>query len=148
MEFIKIDAENFEKAIALRPRCGQYRFMPRATVLYSLGRAYIAVPPYEVMPFVIANSGSMIGSVRLRNYGHGVGVAAFFIDHKYQRRGYATMAVKSLQQFIPKIFPKATEIELCVHQDNSLARRLFEKSGFQYTGVVNEDGTLDMEMAI
>lgn len=148
MQFIEITQDNFLKAIDLRPKRSQYRFMRRDAVLYSIGRAYTATRDGEAIPLVIEDNGKLVGAIRLRNYGRGVGFAAFFIDRKHQRKGYAKRALQYLVDYIETHFPDAGEIELCVLPDNTAGRRLFESAGYRYTGVVNPDGTLDMEVLL
>ncbi len=100
------------------------------------------------MPFVIEHEGELVGSIRLRNYGHGVGFAALFIDHKHQGKGLGRKALLHLIDVVRERFPKAQEIETAVAPENTVARRLYESFGLDYTGVSNEDGTVDMEMRI
>lgn len=145
MEFVPITNENFDAAIRLRPREDQYVYMIPYAVLYSLGRAYITKPPYEVIPYILVEERQMVGAIRLRYYGHGVGFAAFFIDRNFQRKGYARLALRELPGLVKRQFPSAREIELCVHRENTVARYVFETMGYVYTGVENDDGTLDME---
>jgi len=100
------------------------------------------------MPFVIDDDGKLVGSIRLRNYGHGVGFAAFFIDRRFQGRGLGRKALLHLIGYVKENFPKAVEIETAVLPDNTVAAKLYESVGLEYTGVVNEGGTVDMEMKI
>lgn len=148
MRFMEITKDNFQQAIQLRPKRTQYKFARRETVLYSLGRAYTAPRPQAAMPFVIEDDGKLVGAIRLRNYGHGVGFAAFFIDHRRQGKGLGRKAMLHLIDFVAEHFPKAQEIELAVLPENTVACGLYESLGFKRTGVVNEGGTVDMEMRI
>ena len=148
MRFVEITKENFTEAIALRPKRSQYRFTRRETVLYSLGRAYTASHAQEHMPFAIETEGRLVGAVRLRNYGHGIGCAAFFIDREHQRKGLGKKAMLYLIDWVKEHFPSAKEIELAVHPDNTVACRLYEILGYRYTGVKNADGEVDMELQL
>lgn len=146
IRFVQITKENFTEAIALRPKRSQYGIVRREAVLYSLGRAYTATRPDEQMPYVIENDGKFVGAIRLRNYGHGVGFAAFFIDRKHQGKGLGRKAILHLIDWVKEYYPAAREIETAVLADNAPARHLYESLGFQYTGVENANGTLDMEL--
>ena len=147
IRFVEITKDNFDEAIQLRPKRSQYRFTRRETVLYSLAKAYVASRPDEYLPCLIEENGRFVGSIRLRNYGHGVGFAAFFIERTYQRRGLGRKALLHLIEWVTENYPTATEIETAVDADNEVARRLYESVGFHYTGVEN-DGCLDMEMQL
>ena len=144
MRFVNITEDNFERAIQLKPKRSQYRFIRAEAVLYSMGRAYIA----GHIPLVIEDDGKLIGAIRLRNYGHGVGFAAFFIDRKHQGKGLGKKAVLHLIDYVKEQFPKAGEIETAVFPENTVAARLYESVGFKYTGVVNANGTVDLEMQV
>ncbi len=148
MQFHEITHENFLQAIQLRPKRTQYRFICREAVLYAIGRAYTAIQPTDAMPFVISYKERYVGAIRLRYYGHGVGFSTFFIDRKHQGRGLGRLALEYLVEYVREHFPSAEEIETCVIPDNTMARQLYEKLGYEYTGVVNADTTMDMEMKI
>jgi RimJ/RimL family protein N-acetyltransferase len=59
---------------------------------------------------------------------------AFSIDRKHQGKGYAGLAMNSLPKFVQNHFPQIVEIVLTVNENNLPAKRLYEKSGFQYNG--------------
>ena len=146
MQFVEITEDNFSAAIELRPKRTQYRFARRETVLYSLGKAYVASRPDEYMPLLIEYNGKLVGSIRLRNYGHGVGFAAFFIDRKHQSKGLGRQAMLHLIDWVKEHYPKAREIELAVSPENTVACHLYESLGFRCTGVKSSDGMVDMEL--
>ncbi|URN93802.1 MAG: GNAT family N-acetyltransferase [Candidatus Pristimantibacillus lignocellulolyticus] len=56
------------------------------------------------------------------------------IDRNYQCRGYAGSAMRVLPKFICDNFPETEEIILTVHEKNTPAKKLYEKSGFVYNG--------------
>ena len=114
---------------------------------YSMAKAYVS-PPGEYLPCVIEEAGELVGSIRIRNYGHGVGFAAFFIDRNHQGRGLGHKAIEHLIPWVKEHYPQAREIETAVHSGNAPARRLYESVGFGYTGVVDSSGVLDMEMSL
>ena len=147
MKFIEITKDNWLEAIQLRTRQNQYKFIRREVVLHSLAKTYVS-PPGEYTPYVIEEDGKLVGSIRIRNYGHGVGFAAFFIDRKYQGRGLGRKALLHLIDFVKRHYPQAKEIETAVHPGNTIARKLYESIDLAYTGVVSKDGTMDMEMPI
>lgn len=151
MTFIEITRDNWLDAIQLEVKPTQYRFMRREVVLYSLAKAYVSRPG-EYTPYVIEEDGQLdgqlVGSIRIRNYGHGVGFAAFFIDREHQGRGLGREALLRLIDFVKGQYPHAKEIETAVHPDNTAACKLYESIGLAYTGVVSKEGVVDMEMPI
>ena len=102
----------------------------------------------EYTPLVIEEDGRLVGAIRVRNYGHGVGFAAFFIDRRCQGRGLGRKALRSLVQWVRENYSQAVEIETAVDPDNAVARALYESEGFSYTGAVSATGILDMEMSL
>ena len=147
MRFLRITKDNWTDAIRLMPKRGQYRHVRKEAVLYSMAKAFVSKQG-EYIPLVIEEGGKLVGAIRVRNYGHGVGFAAFFIDRRYQGRGLGRKAVRNLVQWVRENYPKAAEIETAVDPDNAVARALYENEGFRYTGVVSETGVLDMEMSL
>ena len=146
MQFVAITKGNFRQAIELRPKRTQYRFIRKEAVLYSMARAYLS--PQELVPFVIEENGRFVGAIRLRNYGRGIGFAAFFIDRKHQGKGIGRKALEHLIEWVRQNHPDAKEIETAVDPENHVACRLYENRGFRYTGVKNDSGTVDMELRL
>ena len=98
------------------------------------------------MPFAIEHDGKLVGAIRLRYYGHGVGFAAFFIDRRHQGRGLGKQTLLHLIHWVREHYPKAREIDTAVLPENAAACRLYESLGFRCTGVRNAGGTVDMEL--
>ncbi len=147
MRLVRIDASNWREAILLRPKRQQYKYIRREAVLYALAKTCVSRPG-EYAPYVIEHDGRMVGAILVRNYGHGIGFAAFFIDRRHQGKGLGRMTLEHLLQWARKAYPSAREIETAVEPTNAPARRLYESLGFHYTGVVNPNGVLDMEMPL
>lgn len=147
MRFIPIARENWQEASQLRPREDQYGYVRKEAVLYSMAKAYVS-PPGEYLPCVIEEDGTLVGSIRLRNYGRGVGFAAFFIDWRHQGRGLGRKAIEHLIPWVKEHYPDAGEIETAVHRDNAVARALYERLGFRYTGAISARQIMDMERAL
>ena len=147
MRFLRITKDNWSDAIRLMPKRNQYCHVRKEAVLYSMAKAFVSKQG-EYTPLVIEEDGKLVGAIRVRNYGHGIGLAAFFIDRRYQRQGLGRKAVRNLVQWVRENYPKAVEIETAVDPDNAAARALYESEGFSYTGVVSATGVLDMEMSL
>ncbi|PUA36237.1 GNAT family N-acetyltransferase [Paenibacillus elgii] len=59
---------------------------------------------------------------------------AFSIDQAHQGRGYGKRAVRTAAAFVAEHFPGVEEIVLAVNEQNHMAKRLYEASGFRDTG--------------
>lgn len=67
----------------------------------------------------------------------------FFIDARYQRKGYGTEAAKQILKLL-KDDGKFDKVTLCYTEGNTAAKNFYEKLGFTYTGDC-EDGEIVME---
>lgn len=63
---------------------------------------------------------------------------AFSIDKSHQGKGLARMAMNQLPEFVRHHFPQVNEIVLAVNESNSIAKQLYERSGFQYKGICRD----------
>lgn len=69
----------------------------------------------------------------------------FFIDVKHQGKGYGKQALmKSIHWIREGRLGKSNTISLCVEEDNILARRIYERTGFYETGERDEDNEIVM----
>jgi RimJ/RimL family protein N-acetyltransferase len=58
----------------------------------------------------------------------------FSTDYHHLGKGYGKGALERLPAFMQQAFPHIEEIVLAVNEGNELARRLYEKGGYQDTG--------------
>jgi diamine N-acetyltransferase len=58
----------------------------------------------------------------------------FFIDQRYQGRGYGALALERLIALIRASHPHCQAIQLTVHPENERAQRLYARAGFRATG--------------
>jgi diamine N-acetyltransferase len=63
----------------------------------------------------------------------------FFIDRRYQGRGYGKEALRLLLEFIRDHHPQCQALHLTVHPENEAALRLYIGVGFQPTGAIFSD---------
>lgn len=61
----------------------------------------------------------------------------FFIDEKYQRRGFGVQAAQKVLALM-KNDGKYSRVILCYFENNTAAKQLYEKLGFRHTG--EQDG--------
>ncbi|WP_374701655.1 GNAT family N-acetyltransferase [Paenibacillus tyrfis] len=59
---------------------------------------------------------------------------AFSVDQAHQGRGYGKRAMRTAAAFVAEHFPGVEEIVLAVNEQNHIAKRLYEASGFRDTG--------------
>ncbi len=62
----------------------------------------------------------------------------FFIDQNQQGKGYGKAAMLAMIDLVRTNFPACQQIMLTVHVENKHARQLYEKLGFQPTGLLRE----------
>lgn len=69
---------------------------------------------------------------------HTYNFSQFFIDHRYQQRGYGAEAVRLILQRM-KTDGMFHKVVLCYVDGDNPAKRLYEKFGFRLTGEAEED---------
>ena len=62
----------------------------------------------------------------------------FFIDHRYQRKGYGRKAAELILEMM-KADRKYDRVALCYIDGDDAAKNLYEKLGFRHTGEMDED---------
>jgi RimJ/RimL family protein N-acetyltransferase len=81
-----------------------------------------------------------------------IGLRAFFIRTTHQGKGYGTMAVKKLSEYLNKNYDEYTSICLTVNCNNLAAYKCYLAGGFQDTGELYFGGSAGpqhiMRMAI
>jgi ribosomal protein S18 acetylase RimI-like enzyme len=58
----------------------------------------------------------------------------FSTDYYHLGKGYGKEALRQLPAFVQRVFPHIDEIVLVVNEGNTIARRLYEKTGYRDTG--------------
>jgi diamine N-acetyltransferase len=58
----------------------------------------------------------------------------FFIDVRFQGRGYGRVAIARLIELVAREHPQAQALQLVVHPENTAAQRLYASAGFRPTG--------------
>lgn len=135
----EVTRSNWRGALALAVLPEQQRFIadhvPIAAI--ALAKAYIRPGGLVWVPYVFAVGANQVGFVELAyepesldNYW----IYHFFIDHRYQGRGYGKAALRILLQFIKEHHPHCRALQLTVHPENEAARRLYTGVGFRSTG--------------
>lgn len=147
MQFIEITEENWEEIIQLKPRDEQAPYLRTDIALHSLARCYVGRDrPDRFLPYAIQQEGEYIGAFLLRSYGRGCNLTSFFIDENFQGKGFGRRALGKYLDFVRENYPEAREIEIAVAPGNTIAERLYQSFGFEYTGEVTHRGNLYMEL--
>ena len=135
----QVDESNWQDAMGLAVRPEQQRFIADnlPIVAVALSKAYIRPGGLTWLPYVIYDEQQMVGFVEIAFDGNGSSpcwLYHFFVDYRYQGRGYSKRAMVALVAFIKLAHPQVTGITLAVHPENLVAKRLYEHIGFQLTG--------------
>jgi diamine N-acetyltransferase len=137
----EVTRENWRATLDLTVFPAQQRFIadyvPIAAI--ALAKAYVRPGGLVWIPYAFYANGEMVGFTELAyepgsldNYW----VFHFFIDHRFQRRGYGKEAIHLLLQFIRGHHPQCQALQLTVHPENDHARHLYTSAGFRPTGAV------------
>ncbi|MEG0691526.1 MAG: GNAT family N-acetyltransferase [Oscillospiraceae bacterium] len=144
IELRKLIEENFSECLDLKVAANQQTFV--APNVLSLAEAWLYYD--SAYPFAIYSDGIMVGFV-LITFDKDVNkywICRFMIDEKHQNKGYGKLALKEVIDYIVNTF-KATELFLSFEPENLCAKRLYESSGFEDTGEINE-GELVMRLVV
>ena len=104
-----------------------------------LARAY-AYRNDRSQAFVIYNDNVPIGMALYHDFDDwgAYDFSQFFIDQRYQRRGYGLKAAEMILEKM-KADGKYDRVVLCYIKGDDAAKKLYEKLGFHHTGQVDED---------
>lgn len=134
-----IDRHNWEEALALKIYRKQKEFVP--SPLEALACAYIKPWDEAFDPYLFRLNGRCIGMFYLSytpqstdNYWLG----GFFIDKKYQNKGYGREIFSLILSFIQERYPECRELSLTVERHNAVASGLYESFGFKTEGAENK----------
>jgi len=135
----EVTQENWRATLGLAVFPEQQRFIadyvPIAAI--ALAKAYIRPGGLIWVPYAFYAATEMVGFTELAyepgsldNYW----IFHFFIDHRYQGRGYGTQALHLFLQFIRDHYPQCQALHLTVHPENVHAQHLYTRAGFRPTG--------------
>ena len=133
-----ITEDNFLDAFQLKLAPGQEKFVSHP--IRSLAQAYVYRD--QCQPFGICADGKMVGYV-MAIYDYDIpeyDIWHMMVDESMQGRGYGTAALDQVIDYIrTKPFGDSNRVALTCSKDNSVAVRLYERRGFEPTGVEDED---------
>ena len=134
---------NWRQTLALTVHPHQQRFVagtsPPAAV--ALAKAYIQPQGLPTRPYAIYADDVMVGYFNLvfdPDSSETYWLYHFFIDHRYQGRGYGRLAMDAIWTLLLDNFPHCRSVSLTVHPENVAAQRLYTRAGFRPTGQFHE----------
>ena len=139
IELRDVTQENWREALRLAVQPDQQRFISNYTpiVALALAKAYVRPGGAIWAPYVIYAGTTMVGFVELAyepDTPDEYWIFHFFIDRRYQGRGYGSMAMQHFIEHVKHEHPRCQMLQLVVHSENYVAQRLYTSAGFRATG--------------
>ena len=139
MSLKEITRANWREALTLSVTPEQQRFVgdsiPVAAI--ALAKAYIRPDGLIWVPYAIYADNLLIGLTMLAyepDSSDQYWIYHFFIDQRYQGKGFGTEALATLTGMIKNSFCTCQVIQLTVHPENVAAQKLYTRGGFAPTG--------------
>ncbi|MDQ2884489.1 MAG: GNAT family N-acetyltransferase [Chloroflexota bacterium] len=135
----EVTRENWRAALQLAVHPEQQRFISQSVPIAAIALAKAYVRPGELIwiPYAFYTTEEMIGFTELayepgssENYW----LFHFFIDYRYQGRGYGKQALHLFLQFLKDHHARCEALYLTVHPENDRAQHLYTSAGFLPTG--------------
>ncbi len=134
----KVDRSNWHETLLLAVQPDQQKFIsdyaPIAAI--ALAKAYVGAVGLSWVPYAIYAEQQNVGFFALAfsaNSQEDIWLFHFFIDQRFQRRGYGKAALSEIIRLVQQIYPDRTGISLLVHPENTVAQALYQNSGFRLT---------------
>jgi RimJ/RimL family protein N-acetyltransferase len=104
----------------------------------------------QIRPHIILVGDEIVGFFLIdttysKNYdfarqSNSIGLRSFFISKEHQGKGYAKQAILALPNYLSEAYPHHSKIFLTVNCQNSIAKELYLKGGFQDTSTLYHGG--------
>lgn len=141
----EVTRANWREALTLAVAPEQQRFVAAVTPIAALGlaKAYIRPAGLVWTPYAFmaheADARQMVGFAMLATApepAEEVYLLHFFIDQRFQGRGYGAEALRCLIALAQAMYPQGGALALTVHPENMRAQRLYADAGFRPTGAM------------
>jgi diamine N-acetyltransferase len=134
----QVDRTNWRETLELSVHPDQQRFVAGYAPIAAIGlaKAYVRPGGLDWMPYAIYADTTMVGFLELAYApgSHGrCWIYHFFIDRRWQGRGYAKQALQHSIELVAAAYPDCRSIGLTVHPENQRAQRLYQGAGFEPT---------------
>lgn len=139
----EVTRANWREALTLAVAPEQQRFVAGVAPIAALGLAKAYIRPGELVwtPYVFiaheTDTRQMVGFAMLATApepADAMYLLHFFIDQRFQGRGYGAESLRSLIVFAQVKYPRRRALALTVHPENVHAQRLYANAGFCPTG--------------
>lgn len=135
----KVDRTNWHETLELSVLPEQQKFISEVTPISALvlSKAYVGAAGMIWEPFAIRDEEQMVGFFAIAHEPEDdeeIWLFHFFVDHRYQRKGYGKEALKEIIKQTGITHPKRKRFSLLVHPKNAIARRMYENANFIQTG--------------
>ncbi|HEY1389496.1 MAG TPA: GNAT family N-acetyltransferase [Ktedonobacterales bacterium] len=130
---------NWRETLELTARPEQQRFISEYAPIAAIALAKAFIRPGGMIwaPYAIYAGGMMVGFFALAyepDTSNHSWLFHFFIDQRYQGRGYGRAAMRRIIEMVGQEYPRRRGLQLTVHPENLAAQRLYTAAGFQPTG--------------
>jgi diamine N-acetyltransferase len=130
---------NWREALRLAVSPDQQPFIAEYApiVAVALAKAYLRLDGATWVPYAIYAGTTMVGFVELAYQSDTADqywIVHFFIDQRYQGRGYGQAALQCFIELVKQQHPTCQRLQLTVHPANLRAQRLYTAAGFRPTG--------------
>ncbi len=132
-----ITEDNWKEASRLSVGKEQQAFLDTPTGILARGYVY---RNNNARVLSIVNETAIVGLALIRNLDEEPAcydLQQFMIDQRYQKQGYGAQALKQIVSLLQSEGAYDC-IEVCVHQNNAPALRLFQAAGFADTGYIDD----------
>ena len=139
IELREVTQANWREALRLTVSPDQQRFIAEyaPVVAVALAKAYLHLDGATWVPYAIYASATMVGFVALAYQSSTADqywIFHFFIDQRYQGRGYGQAALQRFIELVTQEYPTCRLLQLVVHPENDRAQRLYAAAGFRPNG--------------
>ena len=132
-----ITEENWMNVARLSVADDQRAFLDSPVGILARGYVYRA---HNTKVIGIANDQTMVGVALVRNLDEEPAcydLQKFMIDHRFQQKGYGYQALLLILEMLQREAKYAC-VEVCVHQADTPALRMYVKAGFEDTGYIDD----------
>ena len=137
IKLVDVTEQNYREAVSLRVHEAQQEFLDQPLGIIARGYLYRA---QNARVFGIADGEQLLGLALVKDLDEAPAcydLQQFMIDRRFQNQGHGTQALRLLLALLAKE-GRYGQVEVCVHQDNAPALRMYQRLGFKDTGYVDE----------
>jgi diamine N-acetyltransferase len=139
MAWREVTRENWQETLSLSVHPDQRRFVadyaPIAAI--ALAKAYVRPGGLRWTPYALYADAELVGFTALAyapDSRDDYWIFHFFIDKRYQGRGYGKAGLERLIELVRREHPQCRIVQLTVHPENRPAQRLYSVAGFRSMG--------------